>query len=246
MSDRFSNHKAGPDFPVGTHESKPQRATPVDELKGSHSGIRFSLLLKAVFDRSISFVALVFLFPVILLVSAAVALSVGFPIVFRQRRPGLNGTPFNLYKFRTMTDARDESGRLLPDEARLTRVGNLLRCHSLDELPQLWNVLRGDISLVGPRPLLMQYLERYTPEQSRRHDVLPGITGWAQVNGRNALTWEEKFALDIWYVDNWSFFLDLRILLKTLAKVFQRESISQPGCATAVEFMGTTTQKTFK
>jgi sugar transferase EpsL len=196
------------------------------------------VILKRTFDVFLSLVALTALSPVMLVAALLVALSMGFPLVFRQLRPGLGGKPFVLYKFRTMAEQRDKSGNLLPDEKRLTRVGNMLRSSSLDELPQLWNVLRGDISLVGPRPLLMQYLDRYTPEQGRRHDVLPGITGWAQVNGRNALTWEEKFALDIWYVDNWSFVLDLRILLKTIVQVFRRDGISYKETATAVEFMG--------
>lgn len=160
-------------------------------------------------------------------------------MLFRQMRPGLHGEPFTLYKFRTMTDARDADGNLLPDAQRLTRFGRFLRSTSLDELPELWNVLKGDMSLVGPRPLLMQYLERYTPEQKRRHEVRPGITGWAQVNGRNAITWEEKFALDVWYVDNQSLWLDLRILMLTVWKVLRREAISQAGNATMTEFMGT-------
>jgi len=163
----------------------------------------------------------------------------GRPILFRQVRPGYQGQPFTLYKFRTMTDARDAAGRLLSDEQRLTRFGRFLRATSLDELPELFNVLRGEMSLVGPRPLLMQYLERYTPEQARRHEVYPGITGWAQVNGRNALTWEDKFRLDVWYVDHWSLALDVKILLITLWKVLRREGISQPGHVTAEEFMGT-------
>lgn len=197
-----------------------------------------SLLVKTALDRTTAFLALFALSPLILLTSIAIAISMGFPVLFRQQRPGLNGCPFVLYKFRTMTDKRDESGCWLPDECRLTYVGKILRKLSLDELPQFWNVLRGDISLVGPRPLLMQYLDRYTPEQARRHQVLPGITGWAQINGRNSLTWEEKFALDVWYVDNWSLALDLRILVKTIVLVLKRHGISQEGCATALEFMG--------
>jgi len=159
-------------------------------------------------------------------------------VLFGQKRPGLHGQPFRIFKFRTMTDARAADGSPLPDEQRLTRLGRFLRASSLDELPELFNVLRGEMSLVGPRPLLMQYLERYSPEQSRRHDVLPGITGWVQVNGRNALTWEDKFRLDVWYVDHWSFWLDLKILFLTFSKVFKREGISQPGHATMEEFMG--------
>jgi len=162
----------------------------------------------------------------------------GSPVLFRQVRPGYRGRLFELYKFRSMTEARDIQGRLLPDEQRLTRWGRFLRATSLDELPELLNVLRGEMSLIGPRPLLVQYLERYTPEQARRHEVLPGITGWAQVNGRNVLTWEDKFHLDVWYVDHWSFWLDLKILSLTLWKVLTREGISQVGHATAREFVG--------
>jgi len=159
-------------------------------------------------------------------------------MLFRQRRPGLNGRLFTILKFRTMSDDVDASGRPLPDEYRLTGLGRLLRATSLDEIPELLNVLRGDMSLVGPRPLLVEYLARYTPEQARRHEVKPGITGWAQVNGRNALTWEEKFKLDVWYVDNWSLWLDLKILAMTLWKTLLGEGINQPGQATAEEFLG--------
>jgi len=162
----------------------------------------------------------------------------GRPVLFKQMRPGLNGKPFYMYKFRTMTYERDEQGTLLSDELRLTGLGRFLRSTSLDELPELFNILKGDMSLVGPRPLLMQYLDRYTPEQARRHEVKPGITGWAQVNGRNAISWEEKFALDVWYVDNCSLWLDMKILLMTLVKVFKREGISAAGEATMPEFMG--------
>jgi lipopolysaccharide/colanic/teichoic acid biosynthesis glycosyltransferase len=166
----------------------------------------------------------------------------GRPIFFRQQRPGRFVKPFWLLKFRTMSDRRGAGGKLLPDADRLTRIGRMLRATSLDELPQLWNVLRGDISLVGPRPLLMQYLPRYSPEQARRHDVMPGLTGWAQINGRNALTWQEKFALDTWYVDNWSLMLDFSILAKTLLRVLRRDGISSQGHATMPEFMGSPTQ----
>jgi len=162
----------------------------------------------------------------------------GRPVLFKQMRPGLNAKPFYMYKFRTMTNEKDEQGNPLSDEQRLTRLGRFLRSTSLDELPELFNVLKGDMSLVGPRPLLMQYLARYTPEQARRHEVKPGITGWAQVNGRNAITWEEKFALDVWYVDNWSLWLDIKILAMTVVKVFKREGISAKGEATMPEFMG--------
>jgi lipopolysaccharide/colanic/teichoic acid biosynthesis glycosyltransferase len=153
-------------------------------------------------------------------------------------RPGHFGRPFKIYKFRTMTDERDAQGNLLPDAERLTRLGRFLRSTSLDELPELFNILRGEMSIVGPRPLLMQYLDRYSPEQARRHDVLPGVTGWAQINGRNALTWEDKFKLDVWYVDHWSFWLDIKILFLTAWKVIRREGISQPGHATAEKFTG--------
>ncbi|MBI3181710.1 MAG: sugar transferase [Myxococcales bacterium] len=169
----------------------------------------------------------------------AIRATMGRPVFFRQERPGRHGRPFVLLKFRTMADGRDADGRLLPDEQRLTRIGRLIRSLSLDELPQLWNVLEGEMSLVGPRPLLMQYLSRYTPEQARRQEVLPGITGWAQVNGRNALSWEEKFRMDVWYVDNWSLWLDAKILGLTLLRVLDRRGISRPGHATMPEFFGT-------
>ena len=162
----------------------------------------------------------------------------GAPIFFRQLRPGRHGKPFTMVKFRTMTDARDASGALLPDADRLTAFGKFLRATSLDELPELWNVVKGEMSLVGPRPLLMQYLDRYTPEQARRHAVRPGVTGWAQVNGRNAISWEQKFALDVWYADNLSFWLDLKILWLTVRKVLRSEGVSQAGQATMEEFRG--------
>jgi lipopolysaccharide/colanic/teichoic acid biosynthesis glycosyltransferase len=181
---------------------------------------------------------LILLSPILLIVAVLVRIVHGKPIFFTQVRPGFRGELFTVYKFRTMTDQRDDNGELLPDEQRLTSLGRFLRTASLDELPELFNVLRGEMSLVGPRPLLIQYLDRYSPEQARRHDVLPGITGWAQVNGRNALTWEDKFRLDVWYVDNWSLWLDIKILALTLWKVIKREGISQPGHATAEEFMG--------
>jgi len=172
------------------------------------------------------------------LVGLGVLMFLGWPVLFRQVRPGLGGRPFTLLKFRTMTEARDAQGNLLPDEERLTRFGRFLRRTSLDELPELFNVLKGDMSLVGPRPLLMEYLERYSPEQARRHEVRPGITGWAQVNGRNALSWEEKFELDVWYVDHLSLVLDVKILFLTLWKVLKGEGIARPGHATMPEFMG--------
>lgn len=195
--------------------------------------------LKRLFDLVIALLALFILAPVIGLVALLVHLKLGAPVLFRQQRPGLHGKPFTLYKFRTMTDARDAAGNLLPDSARLTPFGRLLRNTSLDELPELWNVIKGDMSLVGPRPLLMKYLDRYTPEQARRHEVKPGITGWAQINGRNTLTWEDKFKLDIWYVDHLSLALDLKILVLTLVKVFKREGISAIDHDTMPEFTGT-------
>ena len=176
--------------------------------------------------------------PLMLVVAIAVALRLGRPIVFKQIRSGKEGHPFTLYKFRTMRDLRDQSGQLIPDQQRLTPFGAWLRSTSLDELPELLNVMKGEMSLVGPRPLLMQYLDRYTPAQARRHEIRPGLTGWAQVSGRNALTWEERFALDIWYIDHWSFTLDLRILMLTLAQVVQRKGIAHPGQATMQEFVG--------
>ena len=196
------------------------------------------LALKRGADRCAAGIGLLLASPLILAVAVAVRVSMGAPILFTQERPGWKGRPFRVYKFRTMREARDAAGRPLPDAQRLTRTGHIIRAASLDELPQLWNVLRGDLSLVGPRPLLMQYLERYSPEQARRHDALPGITGWAQVNGRNALSWDQKFALDVWYVDHWSLSLDLRILLLTVVRVLSRSGVSQQGHVTMPEFMG--------
>ncbi len=193
---------------------------------------------KRLFDLIGAALGLIVISPLLLMLALLVRWRLGSPILFRQTRPGYRGRPFVLYKFRTMTDRRGPDGHLLPDAERLTRFGRFLRASSLDELPELFNVLRGEMSLVGPRPLLMQYLERYSPEQMRRHEVLPGMTGWAQVNGRNALTWQEKFRLDVWYVDHWSFWLDLKILFLTVWKALKREGISQPGHATAEEFMG--------
>jgi len=195
-------------------------------------------LAKRLVDLAIAVPALVFLSPVLGLVALLVYVKIGAPVLFRQERAGLHGRPFTLIKFRTMVEAYDSEGNRLPDAQRLTRLGRFLRSSSVDELPELLNVLRGEMSLVGPRPLLMQYLGRYTPEQNRRHEVKPGITGWAQVNGRNALSWEEKFALDVWYVDHHSLLLDLRIIAMTMWKALKREGISQPGQATAEEFMG--------
>jgi sugar transferase EpsL len=194
--------------------------------------------VKRCFDFLISNVLFLILSPVFLILFIFVWLFLGWPVFFSQSRPGLHGKIFCLYKFRTMRDLRDAGGNLLSDEQRLTRFGRFLRASSLDELPELFNVLKGEMSLVGPRPLLVQYLDRYTPEQARRHEVLPGITGWAQVNGRNAISWEDKFALDVWYVDHRTFWLDIKILFMTIGKIFKREGISAPGSATAPEFMG--------
>ncbi len=182
---------------------------------------------------------LILLLPLFLPLAIAVKAHFGGGVFFRHWRPGYRGRLFQLWKFKTMRDDRDESGRLLLDADRLTSFGRWLRRTSLDELPELWNVLKGDMSIVGPRPLVVQYLARYTPEQARRHDVMPGITGWAQVHGRNALTWEEKFRYDVWYVDHWSFVLDVEILGLTMMRVLSGEGISQPGQATMEEFMGT-------
>jgi sugar transferase EpsL len=199
---------------------------------------------KRLLDLALTIVGLILLSPIFAILALVVYYYHKSPIVFRQKRPGYKGKPFWIYKFRTMVNQVDEDGNLLPDAERITHAGKFMRSASLDELPELVNVLRGEMSWVGPRPLLVQYLERYTPEQARRHDVLPGITGWAQVNGRNALTWEDKFRLDIWYVDNWSIWLDIKILTITVWKVITREGISQPGYATSEEFMGSAIQVT--
>jgi sugar transferase EpsL len=199
---------------------------------------RASDVAKRLFDIAASGLALLLLWPLLLLVALGVFADVGSPVLFRQLRPGLGGQAFELIKFRTMRADTGAGADVASDAARLTRFGRLLRATSLDELPELWNVLRGDMSLVGPRPLLMQYLDRYSPEQARRHDVRPGLTGWAQVNGRNALGWEEKFALDTWYVDNRSFLLDLKILFLTVGRVLRPSGISAEGAATMTEFMG--------
>jgi len=193
---------------------------------------------KRLFDLALTIPGAILISPLLGLIALLVRSNLGRQVLFRQVRPGYQGKPFTNYKFRTMKVSHDAEGNLLPDSERLTGLGRLLRSFSLDELPELINVLRGEMSLVGPRPLLMQYLDRYTPEQARRHDVLPGITGWAQVNGRNVLTWEDKFRFDVWYVDNWSLWLDVKILLLTFWRVLKREGISQPGYATAEEFMG--------
>ena len=194
--------------------------------------------MKRLLDVAASAAALALLSPVIAITAVLVALRLGRPVIFRQVRPGLHGRPFTVVKFRTMTDARGPGGALLSDAERLTPFGAWLRRTSLDELPQLWNVLRGDMSLVGPRPLLMEYLPLYSPEQARRHEVRPGLTGWAQVRGRNAISWDERFALDVWYVDHRSFLLDLRILLMTVAKVVRSEGVTGQGQATVEYFRG--------
>ena len=195
-------------------------------------------MLKRSFDLSIALILLILLSPLLALLAAAVRWKLGRPVLFAQTRPGLRGRPFEFYKFRTMTDARNAAGELLPDAARLTPFGELMRKLSLDELPQLVNVLKGDMSLVGPRPLLMEYLPLYSERQARRHAVRPGITGWAQVNGRNALDWEERFELDLWYVEHRSFWLDLKIIAMTVWRVLRPQGITQPGHATMTKFTG--------
>jgi lipopolysaccharide/colanic/teichoic acid biosynthesis glycosyltransferase len=191
---------------------------------------------KRAFDFLAALVLLVLLAPLLLAIAIAVLLALGWPVIFRQQRPGIRGEPFGLVKFRTMRDLRDPAGAPLPNEERLTAFGTFLRSTSLDELPELWNVLRGDMSLVGPRPLLMEYLPLYTPEQRRRHDVRPGMTGWAQVNGRNTVTWEDRFRMDVWYVENRSAWLDARILCRTIGRILSRQGISTPGRATIERF----------
>jgi sugar transferase EpsL len=204
----------------------------------SHRASQLTLITKRLFDLLVSLVGLIVLSPVALILCLLVGINLGGPVIFSQVRPGYHGKLFRLYKFRSMRNLFDAQGKPLSDELRLTQFGKFLRASSLDELPELINVLLGHMSLVGPRPLLVAYLERYSPEQARRHDVLPGITGWAQVNGRNAISWEEKFKLDVWYVDHQSFWLDIKILLMTVSKAIKRESINAPGSATAPEFMG--------
>lgn len=194
--------------------------------------------VKRLFDLLLTIPGAIIISPLLLVVALLVRVKLGSPVLFRQSRPGYKGRLFTLYKFRSMTNTRAPDGSLLPDAERLTPFGRFLRSTSLDELPELINVLRGEMSLVGPRPLLTAYLERYSPEQARRHDVLPGMAGWAQINGRNAVTWEEKFKMDVWYVDHWSVWLDIKILALTFLKVVRREGINQPGSATASEFMG--------
>ncbi len=194
--------------------------------------------MKRFFDLTAALLLLILLTPLLAAITILIANKLGSPVIFKQLRPGLHGRPFYLYKFRTMTDFKDENGNLLPDEIRLTSFGKWLRKYSLDELPQLFNVFKGDLGFVGPRPLLMEYLPLYSPEQARRHKVRPGITGWAQVNGRNAISWEEKFALDIWYVDNHTLWLDFKILFLTIIKAVRSEGINQEGYSTMPKFKG--------
>jgi lipopolysaccharide/colanic/teichoic acid biosynthesis glycosyltransferase len=193
---------------------------------------------KRLIDLTITIIVLVLIVPVLLLIAIMVRLKLGAPVFFRQQRPGLDGNPFTIVKFRTMTNKTNAAGELLPDAERLTPFGQFLRRTSLDELPELLNVLQGDMSLVGPRPLLMEYLSLYSPEQMRRHEVRPGITGWAQIHGRNAISWDEKFVMDVWYVDNVSLWLDLKIVLLTVWAVLRSKGINQPGHATADFFRG--------
>ncbi|QNF18861.1 sugar transferase [Aeromonas jandaei] len=199
--------------------------------------------MKRLFDIVASFCALLLFSPIIALVAWKIRKNLGSPVLFRQTRPGLNGRPFEMVKFRTMKDATDIQGNILPDAERMVPFGNKLRSSSLDELPELWNVLKGDMSLVGPRPLLMQYLPLYSKEQARRHEVRPGVTGWAQINGRNAISWEDKFKLDVWYVDNRSFWLDFKILLFTVKKVLIKDGISANDHVTMPEFEGKNNEK---
>lgn len=194
--------------------------------------------MKRLFDVVVSLAVLLLVWPALLVLIVLIRFKLGSPVFFTQVRPGLHGKPFRMVKFRTMTDAKDSAGHLLPDEMRLTRFGQLLRSTSLDELPELWNVLKGEMSLVGPRPLLMEYLPLYSAEQARRHEVRPGVTGWAQVNGRNAISWPEKFNLDIWYVDHCSIWIDLKILFLTVKKVLIRDGISADGHVTVERFAG--------
>lgn len=195
-------------------------------------------MIKRFFDFSLSAILLILILPLVSLIAWKVRKNLGSPVLFKQVRPGMSGKPFEMIKFRTMSDNRDEAGSLLPDEKRMTPFGSFLRSTSLDELPELWNVIKGEMSLVGPRPLLMEYLSLYSNEQRRRHEVRPGVTGWAQINGRNALSWEEKFKLDVWYVDNKSFLLDIKILFLTLKKVCLRDGINADGEVTMSKFTG--------
>jgi sugar transferase EpsL len=200
--------------------------------------------LKRLVDLGVGTVALVVMFPLIMFIALLVALFLGKPIIFRQQRPGLNGEPFTLFKFRTMTESAGVDRKPVPDSDRTTTFGRVLRSTSLDELPELINVLRGEMSIVGPRPLLVRYLERYSPFQMRRHEALPGITGWAQINGRNAVSWDHRFEMDVWYVDHQSLLLDMKIIVQTLWRIVKRDGIDQPGIIGAAEFMGGCTTET--
>lgn len=193
---------------------------------------------KRIFDLALALAGALFILPIIIVISVTIWIIQGRPVLFSQIRPGYKAHPFRLYKFRTMRDTRDRDGNLSPDETRITKLGHFLRSTSLDELPEIFNIIKGEMSWVGPRPLLMEYLPLYSSEQTRRHNVLPGITGWAQVNGRNVISWSDKFQFDVWYVDNWSFSLDLKILLLSMVKVVKREGISQPGHVTSEKFTG--------
>jgi len=195
-------------------------------------------LIKRLFDIVLALILIIVFLPFYIIVTILILTKMGSPVLFRQQRPGLNSDIFGIYKYRTMTNEKDENGNLLPDEQRLLGLGKTIRSLSLDELPQIFNVLKGEMSFVGPRPLLIEYLDRYNDEQKRRHDVKPGITGWAQVNGRNAISWEQKFEYDVWYVDNQSFWLDIKILWMTFLKVVKRSDISSDSSATMEKFMG--------
>ncbi len=227
--------RAAVERPSPDRASKPPVSQPTHKQRG------WRLAVKRALDVTVAASGLVAVAPLLAGAACAVRVTMGAPVLFEQQRPGRHGRPFVIRKFRTMTYTCDAEGRLLPDEQRLTAVGRLIRSTSLDELPQLWNVLKGDMSLVGPRPLLMRYLDRYTADQARRHDVLPGITGWAQVNGRNQLSWDEKFALDVWYAEHWTPLLDAKILARTALSVLRREGISSEGHETMPEFMGAPT-----
>lgn len=208
------------------------------ETTSKYSFINIQRMMKWSFDRLMAAITLLFFSPFLLAIAIAIYLRIGRPILFSQPRPGQNSCIFTFYKFRTMTNERDVDGNLMPDEQRLTEFGQFLRQSSLDELPQLWNVLKGDMSFVGPRPLIVEYLDRYTPEQARRHRVKPGITGLAQIKGRNAINWEEKFKLDVWYIDHWNLWMDLKILFLTIWKVLRKEGINEEGYTTSQEFRG--------
>ena len=211
-----------------------------DNDRSDLEGNTIKKVIKRVLDFLFALIVLIIVSPFMIVIAILIGIVMGRPVMFRQLRPGEHNKPFTIYKFRTMLNESDKDGNLLPDQLRLTKLGRFLRTTSLDELPEVFNVLRGEMSFVGPRPLRMEYLEYYTKEQMRRHEVKPGITGWAQINGRNLISWEERFELDVWYVDHWNLFLDLKILLKTVFKVLKREGISAEGYATMPEFKGGT------